>query len=123
MKPDAFMPFYGNDFFQALKGRKAFVKLAYLELIWFYWSHENCQGLEDDADFLRGVSGLSEDEWEIARPILFDNNKFFVQDAEGRWQQGRAQSEWEKAKASYDRAVKGGKNRWKHHIKNNLAHS
>lgn len=113
MNPDSYMPFYGNDFFQAMRGRKAFIKIAYLELIWYYWSHEHCKGLEDDTEFLQGIAGLKDDEWAIAMPVIFDNDHFFTQDSEGRWHQRRAEAEWIKSREKYAAAVKGGQNRWK----------
>jgi uncharacterized protein YdaU (DUF1376 family) len=113
MKPDAFMPFYGNDFFQAVQGHTDSVAASYLRAIWYYWSHNHCKGLEDNDEFLRRVCYCDKEHWSYVRGVLFDNDHFFSQDVNGRWHQKRAEEEWNKSESSYARAVAGGKNRWK----------
>ena len=117
MKPDAFMPLYGDDFIRAVRGKPAFVKWAYLLAVWHYWSHNHCKGLEDNEESLRDICEIRKDEeWQIARDIIFDNNDFFAQDADGLWHQKRAAKEWAIASLKYNRQVakskKGAKVRW-----------
>ena len=116
MKPDAYIPLYGDELNSAVKGYPSFVKWAYWTAIWFYWSHNHCKGLTDDDNFLRGICELDKDEWQTARDIIFDNDHFFTQDANGLWHQKRAQEEWSKSLAKYNKQVakskKGAKARW-----------
>src|ERR1017187_7546239 len=101
MNPDAYMPFYGDDFFRAIKGHPASISLGYLKAIWHYWSHEHGKGLRDDSEYLRSVCELSKDEWESAQEIIFDNDHFFALGEDGKWHQKRAASECEKAKLAH----------------------
>lgn len=116
MKPDSYMPFYGNDFFQAVEGWPSTAIEAYLRAIWNYWHHNHCRGLEDNDDSLRRICRVDKEDWESVRSRVFDNEKFFMQDAEGRWHQKRAEDLWNDAKIKYGTAVKrakaGAKARW-----------
>lgn len=111
------MPFYGNDFFQAVKGQPDIVAFGYLKAIWYYWNHEHCKGLRDDSEFLRKVCEIESEYWETCCPLIFDNNRFFTLDADGMWHQHRAEEEWKVRSKNYERtvanAVKGGHARWK----------
>lgn len=118
MKPDAWMPLYGDDFIRGVKGRPLFVKWAYLLAVWHYWSDNHCQGLEDNEESLRDICEIRKDEeWEIARDTIFDNGKFFAQDANGRWHQKRAAKEWATSSEKYEKQVAksklGAVARWK----------
>jgi uncharacterized protein YdaU (DUF1376 family) len=116
-QPDAYMPFYGNDFFQAVKGLPDHVWGGYLKAIWYYWNHEHCRGLRDNSEFLRRVCEIDKEQWEEACPLIFDNKKFFTLDADGMWHQNRAEEEWKARSQIYDRLVsnaqKGANARWK----------
>ena len=37
-KPSAYLPFYGNDFFEAIAGYSDAVGMGYLRAIWHYWA-------------------------------------------------------------------------------------
>lgn len=117
MHPDAFIPFYGNDYFQAVEGHDELIAIAYLRAIWYYWHQNHCKGLRDDDEFLRRLCRVEKDQWERVRAIIFDNEKFFTQDAEFLWHQKRAEEEWRKSVEKYDAAVNrgkaGAKSRWK----------
>ena len=117
MNPDAFIPFYGADFFGAVKGHPDHVALGYLKAIWYYWNHTHAQGLKDDVNFLRKVCEIEESKWEESFPVIFDNEQFFTLGENGLWHQVRAAEEWDKAKTKYDKAVARGKPaskaRWK----------
>lgn len=116
MHPDAFIPFYGNDFLQAMDGHEDKVVVAYLRAIWHYWHHTHCKGLLDDEEFLRRLCRVEREDWDHVKGVLFDNNKFFTQDADFMWHQKRAEEEWRKSVAKYDAQVKrgraGAKARW-----------
>lgn len=106
------MPFYGDAFFNAVKGKKPFVKVAYLQLLWHYWSHRNCEGLENNDYSLMELSGAKESEWPEVYEVLFKSGEFFYIGEDGFWHQKRASIEWQKAKIIMERNSKGGKNRW-----------
>jgi uncharacterized protein YdaU (DUF1376 family) len=117
MKPDSFMPFYGNDFFQAITGYDENVGMAYLKALWHYWHHENCRGLKDEQEFLRRICGCDRDSWAIVRDVIFDNDRFFTLDTEGLWRQKRADELWDTSQKKYTSAIIRGKNgaaaRWR----------
>ncbi len=56
-KPSAYLPFYGNDFFEAIAGYSDAVGMGYLRALWHYWNHTGCDGLPDDDEYLRRVCG------------------------------------------------------------------
>lgn len=96
--PDAYFPFYQNEFFQAIEGLPDLVSIAYLRAISYYWAHNHCVGLEDDDEFLRRLCRVERDEWPNTKPIIF--GRFFKLVA-GLWHQKRAQEEWAKATRLY----------------------
>jgi uncharacterized protein YdaU (DUF1376 family) len=100
------MPFYGNEFLQAIEGQSDSVAMGYLRAVWFYWHHTHCKGLKDDGEFLRKVCRIEKDEWPSAREVLFDNNHFFTQDTNDLWQQKRASQIWEQMKVRYESKIK-----------------
>ncbi len=117
MKPDAFFPFYAADFWQAVEGFAEHIVVGYLRAITHYWCHEHCEGLRDDKEYLRKVCRIERDQWDEACAIIFDNEKFFTQDATGLWQQKRALELWreqvEKYEVARTRGFAGAKARWK----------
>ena len=50
-KPTAYLPLYGNDFFEAIAGYTDAVGLGYLRSLWHYWNHTGCEGLPDDDEY------------------------------------------------------------------------
>ena len=44
-KPTAYLPLYGNDFFEAVAGYSDAVGMGYLRSLWHYWNHTGCAGL------------------------------------------------------------------------------
>ena len=54
-KPSAYLPLYGNDFFEAIAGYPDAVGMGYLRALWHYWNHTGCDGLPDDDEYLRRV--------------------------------------------------------------------
>ena len=107
-KPSAYLPFYGNDFFQAMAGYPDAVGIRYLRAIWHYWSHTGCEGLPDDDEYLRRVCCCEHAEWEGIRAILFDNRYNFRLE-EGVWHQGRCRAEFQKSQAIYAKRSEAGK--------------
>ena len=113
MKPDSYLPFFGNDFFLSVSGYSDVVVVAYLRAIWTYWAHTGCAGLKNDSEFLRRMCQVDAADWDYVFETIFDNDKFFTLGADELWHQKRAAEEYEKAKAKYDAVVRGGQNRWK----------
>jgi len=105
MNPDAFIPFYGDEFFQAVKGQPDHIALGYMKCIWHHWSHMHCRGLRDDQEFLRKICEIDREQWPDSMAVIFDNDKFFTLGEDGMWYQKRACELWREAKANYDRKV------------------
>lgn len=116
MNPDSFMPFFGNEFFRAVKGHGKVIGFMYLEALWYYWSHNHCAGLKDDHEFLRRICDCETMEWSETKAVIFDNDQFFTMGEDGTWHQKRAFELWQEKKAKYDSVVKrgqlGAKRRW-----------
>ena len=104
MKPDAYIPFYGSDFFGATDGLSDVAITAYLRALWHYWHHTHCDGLPDDDEYLRRVCRCPETEWARTRGLLFGG--FFTLDS-GQWHQKRSREEYRKALTSYLRKCGG----------------
>lgn len=96
MKPDAWMPFYGDDFFSAVQMWDNGTVAMYVRCLWFYWSHAHCEGLPNDDDQLRTLCRCDMGEWGRTKGRIFDGDKFFVLDG-GKWHQKRCRSEYQKA--------------------------
>jgi len=106
MKPDAFMPLYGDDFISAVKMLPKDVKWIYLECCWHYWSHTHCEGLPDDDSLLQELSQVQlPDVWRRVKQLVFDNDKFFVLDG-GKWHQKRCRELYLTAKEAYAKKVR-----------------
>lgn len=102
MKPDAYMPFYATEFFNAIEGMPDAVGLGYLRAVCHYWTHCGCSGLDNDDTFLRRLCRIESDQWEYARPIIF--GRLFKLDTKSNvWHQKRAKEEWEKSVRLYER--------------------
>ena len=116
MKPDTYMPFYGNEFFQAVEGQDELVIVSYMRVIWHYWHHAHCAGLEDNKELLRRLCRVDRDDWERVCAVVFDNDKFFTMDEIGIWRQKRADELWQQQQKNYnfnvERARLGAKVRW-----------
>lgn len=106
-KPDAYLPFYGNDFFAATDGLSEIATLAYLRALWHYWSHTHCAGLPDDDDYLRRVCRCQAQEWARTKGMLFDNEGPFFQQQQGRWHQSNAANRYLEAAETYQNRVAG----------------
>lgn len=106
MTPDAYMPFYHRDFFEAMKGHSDRVALGYLKAICHYWGHEHCRGLRDDESYLRRICEVDERDWDEFKVVVFDNDKFFTMGADGLWHQKRASDLWQSAQQNYTSRVK-----------------
>lgn len=119
MKPDAFMRMYWNEFWQAVQGLDNDTIVAYERAFTFYYHHSHCAGLRDDDEYLRRLCQSDKSKWQEIRDVVFDNDKFMTQDANGLWHQKRTEEEWNKAVENYATAVKrantGAKERWKNH--------
>ena len=117
MKPTAYFPFYGNDFFEAIAGHSDTVGLSYLRALWHYWSHTGCEGLPDDDEYLRRVCCGNEANWLQTKEIVFDNRYNFRLE-NGLWNQARCKSEFQKSQKIYAARSAAGKramsNRWQH---------
>lgn len=111
MHPDAYMPFYFRDFWEAVKGQPDFVKVGYLQALTYYWGHTHCKGIENkSSENLRKICEVDKDDWEEATAFIFDNDKCFCLDTSSeRWHQKRAQEVWDETKAKYEAQVKNGR--------------
>ncbi len=125
--PDSFIPLYGDEFFQAIKGHPDTVGIGYLRAIWHYWSHNHCKGLRNDSEVLRRICEIDKSEWESAQAIIFDNDHFFAIGEDGLWHQKRASILWNASKEIYDKNVKrtagaraSTKKRWSEYRNRNL---
>lgn len=121
LNPDAYIPIYHRDLLEAVKGWPKHARWAYFVAICYYWGHEHCKGLKNDWPSLKRICECDDAEWAEAKDLIFDNDKAFTLGADGLWHQVRADEEWEKAKKSYEFAVKratmGANARWKIHRK------
>jgi len=108
MKPTAYFPFYGNDFFEAVAGYSDTVALAYLRALWHYWNHTGCEGLPDDDEYLRRICGCDIADWSRTKGTLFDNRYHFKLE-DGRWHQGRCKAEFQKSQDIYAARSQAGK--------------
>lgn len=93
MKTDAFMRFYGSEFFNALAGHPECVTGAYMRALWAYWSTK-CEGLRNDKRFLRDICHADDSTWPDIEQSLFGSDGFFRLIA-GRWHQKRCREEWQ----------------------------
>lgn len=106
MKPDSYMPLYGNEFINATDGLPLVAKWAYFRAIWHYWHNNHCKGLKPDEDSLRDICHVDREDWPMVYDLIFTTDQFFVQDEAGLWQQKRAQEEWNKSIAKYEKKLK-----------------
>ncbi len=104
-KPSAYLPFYGNDFFQSMEGYTDEVLVRYLRAIWHYWSHTGCDGLPDDDDYLRRVCDCQAAAWAPMKAIIFDNRYHFRLE-NGLWHQPRCREEWRVCCEAYEKKVR-----------------
>jgi uncharacterized protein YdaU (DUF1376 family) len=100
-KPSAYLPLYGNDFFEAISGYEDAVGMGYLRALWHYWSHTGCAGLPDNDEYLRRVCGCERGDWARTRGIIFDDQYLFRLE-NGAWHQPRCRKEWAKSKEVFD---------------------
>ena len=114
-KPSAYLPLYGNDFFEAIAGYPDAVGLGYLRALWHYWNHTGCEGLPDDDEYLRRICGCDPGEWSRTKGTLFDNRYHFKLE-DGRWHQGRCREEYQKSLQICEMRAKvgtaGARKRW-----------
>jgi uncharacterized protein YdaU (DUF1376 family) len=107
-KPSAYLPFYGNDFFEAIAGHPDGMGMGYLRALWHYWSHTSCEGLPDDDEYLRRVCCCDRPDWASTKEIIFDNRYHFRLE-NGLWHQGRCRAEFQKSKDLYSSRSESGK--------------
>jgi len=115
-KPSAYLPLYGNDFFEAIAGYPDSVGMGYLRALWHYWSHTGCEGLPDDDEYLRRICCCDRSDWVRIKGIVFDNRYHFKLE-EALWHQGRCREEWRKSVEIFENRSKRGtaaaKARWR----------
>jgi len=104
MKPDSYMPLFGNDFFEATRGFDDRTLASYLRALWHYWCHTHCTGLPDDDDYLRRVCQCPVEHWARTKGLVFDGAAFFALDA-GRWHQKRARELYSDVAETYQRRL------------------
>jgi uncharacterized protein YdaU (DUF1376 family) len=104
-KPSAYLPLYGNDFFEAIAGYSDTVGLGYLRAIWHYWNHTGCEGLPDDDDYLRRICCCDDSHWANTKGIIFDNRYHFKLE-NGVWHQPRCRVEWQNSMELYAKKVR-----------------
>ncbi len=107
-KPSAYLPLYGNDFFEAVAGYDDGVAMGYLRALWHSWNHTGCAGLPDDDEYLRRVCGCERAAWARTRGIIFDDRYLFRLE-NGAWHQPRCRKEWAKSKKVFDQRSAVGK--------------
>lgn len=107
MKPDSWMPLYGNEYFAAVDPYPPEVGLSYLRAIWYYWHAAHGEGLPDDSESLRRICRVDRADWPDIKPILF--GQFFLLGEDGLWHQKRAQIEFQTAQSRYEKAVRNGR--------------
>lgn len=98
------LPFYGNDFFQALEGYPDTLIVSYLRALWHYWHHFHCEGLPDDDEYLLRVCRCEKATWARTKGVLFDNDRFFKLES-GKWHQTRCRCEHDRALEIYSAKV------------------
>ncbi len=117
-KPSAYLPLYGNDFFEAIAGYPDAVGMGYLRALWHYWNHTGCDGLPDDDEYLRRVCCCDASAWERTKSIIFDNRYHFRLE-NGQWHQPRCRHEYEKSREIFENRSKqasaAAKKRWEGH--------
>ena len=104
MNPDAYMPYYGNDFEAATKGMRREVKWSYLAACWHYWHHTHCAGLPDNDDYLQAVCDCPVQDWMRTKGMIFGT---FFKLADGVWHQKRTAGEYAECKQAYESRVAG----------------
>jgi len=82
------MPFEGQRFFEAVQMFSDEIKLKYLQVLWFYWNHTKCSGINDDEEGLNELCRCSSGDFKRCRALIFDNDKFFKL-VDGKWHQKR----------------------------------
>ncbi len=105
MSPDSYIPFYGNEFLQAIEGHSDSISMGYLRCIWHYWHQTHCKGIRNNDEFLRKLARIDRSDWEYAHSIIFDNDKFFTLGEDGLWHQKRAFTIWADVKEAYEKQV------------------
>ena len=117
-KPSAYLPLYGNDFFEAIAGYPPAVGLGYLRALWHYWNHTSCEGLPDDDEYLRRICCCDPCDWSHMKGLLFDN-RYHFRLLDGVWHQPRCQQEWQKSIQIFEQRSKLGRaaarKRWESH--------
>ena len=89
MKPDAYMPFYGNDLIQATERLSDAAFRAYVKAIWNYWSDTHATGLPDNDRMLYQICGKP-DGWDEVKAEIFGGNGYFFLGEDEKWHQKRA---------------------------------
>ena len=102
MKPNAYLKFYGSDFFEAVNGYSDAVCAAYLRALWHYFKHTHCEGLPTDDDYLRRICRCDLANWAAVGGIVFGR---FFQLIDGKWHQERCREEYLDALDQYKRQV------------------
>jgi len=106
MKPDAYMPFYGSNFFEATRGFNDQESMAYLRALWHYWHHTHCDGLRDDDSYLFEVCDCEKANWARIKGLIFDNDeRYFFILARGKWHQKNAADIYAYSIEAYNKKV------------------
>lgn len=108
MFPDQYFPLDIGAFWLAVDGLPSHVIEGYLRALTHYWQHTHCEGLRDDNEFLRKLCRIDRELWKEspdselgACAIIFDNERFFCLEADGKWHQRRARAHWQGKVAAY----------------------
>lgn len=102
MKPDAHMPFYGNDFFEAVSGYEDPVIVSYLKALWHYWHHTHCNGIPNDESYMRRICRCDVSLWKATRPIVFG---VLFRLKGSLWHQDRCRAEYIRISTAYNNKV------------------
>lgn len=110
------MAFYGDKFFRACAGFSKEVGFMYLLAIWHYRSHNKCRGLLNQDELLRNICQCDKADWQAVRPLIFDNEFYFVKE-KGLWHQKEARRLFiiaqEIAQKNHEKGIKGAAVRWR----------
>lgn len=117
MKIDAYMPFYGNDFFAATDGFSEIAIVGYMRAVWHYWHHTHCEGIPNDDDYMRRICRCEMQNWSRVKGLLFSGSPFFYLDGE-KWHQARASLEYAESSKTYAERVRLAANARKNNPKN-----
>ena len=101
------------------EGWRGDIAYAYLCALINYKCNHHCKGLENNSELIRRICCIdSKEEWdEHIFHFIFDNQKHFIMDENGLWQQEFCTQIYEEELKTREKAIRrgklGAKIRWK----------